>query len=581
MRSSRTQRDSKAAKKKREERRTVTRAHGESKASKSDAKKDKRAANKQDEDDLDALLKEFRDMQATQTTVKEEAVPPPSPRANATLTAHPTKDELLLFGGERYDGKKNVFYADLYRYTPKTNVWKKVSCPNQPPPRSAHQAVGVPSAGGSLYVFGGEFSSTNQSQFHHYRDFWCLDLSTMAWEQVTAKNGPSARSGHRMAHVRDTLLVFGGFFDNLRDTRYYNDLYLFDLSLFKWTKATPSPGAPVPSPRAGFALAGDPTGGDGGHLLLYGGYFKKQVKMQQFDSHKDKSQVEELSDTGEEMNDLWKYDLATGLWETLKKSGTAPCKRSGYSMQLHKRRLIVFGGVHDEDTPDGEGLVSEFFNDLHGYSLEQGRWHQLTVNTPSSRGKQAVSSAKGKKKDMEPIDEAADEDGLLLLNAGGKRRNRNRKGGDDSDDDDALKGGADDASSQAGASSTAEVADAAAASKEGDAAATRALEPCKRMKPLTALRGNAMFVYGGKFEPEDAAEITLNDLWTLDLAKMDGWTCLHEGEAPEVSLVKEDDSEDDGEEDDDESEDESESESESDDDDDDEPKAKSSTVPIS
>ena len=78
----------------------MTRAHGESKASKSDAKKDKRAANKQDEDDLDALLKEFRDMQATQTTVKEEAVPPPSPRANATLTAHPTKDELLLFGGD-------------------------------------------------------------------------------------------------------------------------------------------------------------------------------------------------------------------------------------------------------------------------------------------------------------------------------------------------------------------------------------------------------------------------------------------------------------------------------------------------
>ena len=56
----------------------------------------------------------------------------------------------------------------------------------------------MPTAGGSLFVFGGEFSSTNQTQFYHYRDLWCLDLSTMVWEQIVTKNGPSARSGHRM-----------------------------------------------------------------------------------------------------------------------------------------------------------------------------------------------------------------------------------------------------------------------------------------------------------------------------------------------------------------------------------------------
>ena len=156
------QRDSKAAKKKRDERRGATRAQGEAKATKSEAKREKRQANQKDEEDLDALLAEFRSMQAAQTSVKEEVVPPPSPRANATLTVHPTKEELLLFGGERYDGRKNIFYAELYRYTPKRNEWKKVSCPTSPPPRSAHQAVGVPSSGGSLFVFGGEFSSSNR-----------------------------------------------------------------------------------------------------------------------------------------------------------------------------------------------------------------------------------------------------------------------------------------------------------------------------------------------------------------------------------------------------------------------------------
>ena len=42
-------------------------------------------------------------------------MPPPSPRSNGTLTAHPTKDELIYFGGEHFDGKVNRFYAELYR----------------------------------------------------------------------------------------------------------------------------------------------------------------------------------------------------------------------------------------------------------------------------------------------------------------------------------------------------------------------------------------------------------------------------------------------------------------------------------
>eukprot|EP00966_Prymnesium_polylepis_P032675 760196-Prymnesium_polylepis.1 len=52
------------------------------------------------------------------------------------------------------------------------------------------------------------------------------------------------------------------------------------------------------------------------------------------------------------------------------------------------------------------------------------------------------------------------------------------------------------------------------------------------------------YVYGGLVEPEDAAELTLNDLWALDLAKLDGWACLQEGEKPETALVREEESDD-------------------------------------
>ena len=97
----------------------------------------------------------------------------------------------------------------------------------------------------------------------------------------------------------------------------------------------------------------------------------------------------------------------------------------------------------------------------------------------------------------------------------------------------------------------------------GDAGVVMA--PVARMKALAALRGNQLYIYGGIVEPEEASELTLSDLWCVDVAKLDGWACLHEGEAPESSLVKEEDSDDDDDDSDDDEEDDSESSSSSDD----------------
>lgn len=46
-------------------------------------------------------------------------------------------------------------------------------------------------------ILGGEFSSLYQNTFHHYRDFWCLDITTRSWDRIETKVRPSARSGHR------------------------------------------------------------------------------------------------------------------------------------------------------------------------------------------------------------------------------------------------------------------------------------------------------------------------------------------------------------------------------------------------
>ncbi len=45
----------------------------------------------------------------------EEIVERPSPRANATLLVNPLKDnELILFGGEFFNGKYSQVFNELY-----------------------------------------------------------------------------------------------------------------------------------------------------------------------------------------------------------------------------------------------------------------------------------------------------------------------------------------------------------------------------------------------------------------------------------------------------------------------------------
>lgn len=53
---------------------------------------------------------------------------------------------------------------------------------------------------------------------------------------LRSSGGPSARSGHRMAHIKKQLVVFGGFHDNLRDYKYYNDVHIFNLETYVWHK---------------------------------------------------------------------------------------------------------------------------------------------------------------------------------------------------------------------------------------------------------------------------------------------------------------------------------------------------------
>ncbi|XP_076896198.1 uncharacterized protein LOC143549080 [Bidens hawaiensis] len=267
----------------------------ERKTAKAEEKKARRESKKvSPEDDIDAILLSFQKEEAKKKEIHvEENAPRPSPRSNCSLNINPLKEtEMILYGGEFYNGTKTFVYGDLYRYDVNKGDWKLVSSPNSPPPRSAHQAVAWKNY---LYIFGGEFTSPNQERFHHYKDFWMLDLKTNQWEQLNYKGCPSPRSGHRMVLYKHKLVVFGGFYDTLREVRYFNDLYVFDLDTFKWQEIKPTPGCLWPSARSGFQLFVYQE-----DIYLYGGYSKE------ISSDKNSS-----SEKGIVHSDMWVLDPKT------------------------------------------------------------------------------------------------------------------------------------------------------------------------------------------------------------------------------------------------------------------------------
>lgn len=172
----------------------------EKKAEKTKAKATKANDSDAEDVDLDAVLEEYKKQQELFLKVTETVVDtPPRARAASTLLANPANEnQLLLFGGEYFNGALATFFNDLMVYYVDRDEWRCVTSPNAPLPRSGHAWC----RGGNqkdVWLFGGEFSSPKQGTFYHYNDFWRLEPVSREWTRIEVKaKSPPARSGHRM-----------------------------------------------------------------------------------------------------------------------------------------------------------------------------------------------------------------------------------------------------------------------------------------------------------------------------------------------------------------------------------------------
>ncbi|KAG8762053.1 hypothetical protein FRC11_011438 [Ceratobasidium sp. 423] len=483
------------------------------KANEKQAKRETKAIKKskgkeEPEDDLEAILEQMRqDWEKAHKVTEEISTGPPSRRANSTLTACPSGNYLWCIGGEYFseDGKAH-FYNDVYRYSPDKNEWRLYTSPTSPSPRSAHAVVPSPANGGQLFLFGGEFSSLNQTTFHHYRDFWVFSIETKSWERIETKTSPSARSGHRMAMWKHYILLFGGFNDPGIKTKYFDDLWVFDTQLYTWKQIEFGPTGRRPSARSGFSFLPTTEG-----VILHGGYVKEYVKGKRVE--------------GKALEDTWLLQMnpddplkpkweASCIYSSLnmlsllfhlqkrKKVGYAPTPRSGCTMTLWatKSTAVMFGGVYDEDTSE-ETME-------YGYQMTgNGRWVSLTLRKQKQKGKKPQVTQK------------------------------QQRDGSDTDMDEPDQPHA-----------APKVATTPGAPTEPEQTV-----PLPRYNALLAVLRNTLYIYGGIFE-RGSREYTLDDFYSLALDKLDRFVCLKPcdvvfSESDESSEDEDDEDDDDDEED--------------------------------
>ncbi|XP_010248815.1 PREDICTED: kelch domain-containing protein 4 [Nelumbo nucifera] len=504
----------------------------ERKTAKAEEKRARRESKKlSPEDDIDAILLSIQREEAKKKEVHvEENVPAPSPRSNCSLNINPLKEtELILYGGEFYNGNKTFVYGDLYRYDVEKQEWKLISSPSSPPPRSAHQAVAWKNY---LYLFGGEFTSPNQERFHHYKDFWMLDLKTNQWEQINLKGCPSPRSGHRMVLYKHKIVIFGGFYDTLREVRYFNDLHVFDLDQFKWQEIKPRPGCMWPSTRSGFQFFVFQD-----EIFLYGGYSKESAS--------DKSS----SEKGNVHSDMWSLDPRTWEWNKVKKGGMPPGPRAGFSMCVHKKRALLFGGVVDMEV-EGDVMMSLFLNELYGFQLDSHRWYPLELRKGKSTKSKVKKNSDQQCNGLNENSQVDMEDPETI----GSNVNLDtyEEEVDMENDIDEISHHITRKVTVGGCTSVSNSKPLACDTDPQTSIPPEVVKPCGRINSCMVVGKDTLYLYGGMMEVRDR-EVTLDDLYTLNLSKLDEWKCIIPASESEWLELSEDEDEDEDESEDEES----------------------------
>jgi hypothetical protein len=202
-------------------------------------------------------------------------------------------------------------------------------------------------------------------------------------------------------------------------------------------------------------------------------------------------------------------------------------------MAYHKGRGIMFGGVHDVEMSE-EGIDSEFFDTLYAWNTDRNRFFPLSLRRPRAPGKKQLAN-QAKSRDRTKADEEELLKNLKALEAKGGLR------GDDSDDEMQLSTPKSEEKPE----------------EPQKPSIVRFEMPHRRFNAQLAVQDDTLFIFGGTFEKGDR-EFTFDDMYSIDLVKLDGVKEIYYNEPANWHLLNEEESDDEMDEDEEEDEDEDE-----------------------
>jgi len=193
----------------------------------------------------------------------------------------------------------------------------------------------------------------------------------------------------------------------------------------------------------------------------------------------------------------------------------------------HKGRGIMFGGVHDVEESE-EGIDSEFFDTLFAWNVDRNRFFQLTLRRPKTGQKKAAPERNRRDRGKQ-----AEEDLLRNLR------------------ELELKGTITAEGSEEGPAPPPEEEDV----PEKPEKPVVFEMPHPRFNAPVTVQDDVLYIFGGTWEQGDQ-EWTFDELWAIDLNKLDGVKEIFRRELQDWKVEEEESDEDDDEEDSDEDSDE-------------------------
>lgn len=288
-----------------------------------------------------------------------------------------------------------------------------------------------------------------------------------------------------------------------QQTKYLQDLWIYDTHNYVWHNPTLPPATQKPEPRSSFSFHPHELG-----AALHGGYSRVKSSAMAGKQTKGGNQATRVVWKPTIHQDTWFLRIKqpspdapgttspTVRWEGRKKPANPPNPaRAGATMVYHKGLGILFGGVHDVEESE-EAIESEFFDALYAWNIERNRFFQLILRRPRAAPKKQAEDRGNARRDRGKADEAE-----LLRNLAALET----RGSIAADADTIMK--------------TDDTSEDLIISKPPKPILMTM--PHSRFNAQLAVQDDILYIFGGTYEHGDR-EYTFDEMYAVDLVKLDG-----------------------------------------------------------